>query len=120
MKPTLTPRDTVISIKTRSLVGRIRRPRLNDIVVLSLPWEHDLIGVKRLVARPGEPWTDGESRVNAGPGWVVVGDEPVLSTDSRHHGRVPEDAIRGVVIARVGPDGQRVQGTRASRNNTNN
>lgn len=102
MLPTLRPRDTVFTIRRDSLAGRLLGLRPEQVVVLRLPWEHDLLGVKRLVARPGEPWEDGDDRVKAGPGWVVVGDERTLSTDSRHHGRVPEDAIVGVVVATVG------------------
>lgn len=103
MKPALQPRDTAISIKVHSPLGRIRRPRVGDIAVIALPWEHDLVGIKRLVAGPGAAWAEGSHRVDAGPGWVAVGDERTLSTDSRHHGRVPEDAIRAVMVARVPP-----------------
>lgn len=103
MKPALHPRDTAISIKTRSPLGRVRRPRVGDIAVIELPWEHDLVGIKRLVAGPDTPWDEGVHHVAAGPGWVAVGDERTLSTDSRHHGRVPDHAIRGVMIAHVSP-----------------
>lgn len=107
MKPALSPRDTAISVKTNSPLGwalrLARRPRPGDIVILRLPWEHDLIGIKRLVAGPGQEWTDGDHRVPAGDGWVAVGDERTLSTDSRHHGRIPTDAIHGVMLAKVGP-----------------
>lgn len=116
MVPALRPRDTVISVRADSVLGRLRPPRPGRIAVIALPWEHDLIGVKRLVAGPGEPWQDGDDRVAAGPGWVAVGDQRVLSTDSRHHGRVPADAIRGVVLGRVKPAGEHLpQGTRAAR-----
>lgn len=101
MKPTLAPRDTAISVKVHSPLGRLRRPRVGDVAIIELPWEHDLIGIKRLVAAPGQGWEEGAHRVDAGPGWVAVGDERTLSTDSRHHGRVPEAAIRGVMVARV-------------------
>lgn len=103
MKPTLDPRDTVLSVRRDSAVGRLRRPRVGDVVVVSLPWEHDLLGVKRLVAGPGTPWSEGAETVAAGPGWVVVGDQRVLSTDSRHHGRIPTEAIRGIVVGRIPP-----------------
>lgn len=103
MLPSLRPRDTVISVRADSVLGRLRPPRRTRIAVIALPWEHDLIGVKRLVAEPGEPWEDGDDRVPAGPGWVAVGDQRTLSTDSRHHGRVPTEAIRGVVVGRVKP-----------------
>jgi signal peptidase I len=96
MKPTLRPRDTAISVKVRSPLGRVlglaHRPRPGDIAIIELPWEHDLIGIKRLVAGPGE-------------GWVAVGDQRTLSTDSRHHGRVPEGNVRGVMLAKVGAPG---------------
>jgi hypothetical protein len=103
MVPALRPRDTVISVRADSLLGRLLRPRPQRIAVIALPWEHDLIGVKRLVAGPGQAWQDGDDRVAAGPGWVAVGDQRVLSTDSRHHGRVPTEAIRGIVVGRVKP-----------------
>ncbi len=107
MKPTLLPRDTAISVKMRSPFGLalrlVRRPRPGDIAVIELPWEHDLIGIKRLVARPGDGWSDGDDTVGAGPGWVAVGDQRVLSTDSRHHGRVPSGAIRGLMVTKVSP-----------------
>lgn len=103
MKPTLLPKDTAISLKRGSPLGRLRGPRTGDIAIIELPWEHDLIGIKRLVAAPGAAWVDGIDRVAAGPGWVAVGDQRELSTDSRHHGRVPDTAIRGVVVHKVGP-----------------
>lgn len=103
MIPALRPRDTVISVRADSLLGRVLRPRRHSIAVIALPWEHDLIGVKRLVAGPGEAWDEGDDHIPAGPGWVVVGDQRVLSTDSRHHGRVPTENIRGIVVGRVKP-----------------
>lgn len=105
MVPALRPRDTVISVRADSLLGRVLRPRPGAIAIIALPWEHDLIGVKRLVAGPGQPWAEGDFGVSAGPGWVAVGDKRELSTDSRHHGRVPTEAIRGIVVGRVKPPG---------------
>ncbi|MFP5322602.1 MAG: hypothetical protein ACLGIC_12265 [Acidimicrobiia bacterium] len=105
MVPALRPRDTVISVRSGSVLGRLVRPRTARIAVIRLPWEHDLIGVKRLVAGPGQAWQDGDDRVAAGPGWVAVGDQRTLSTDSRHHGRVPPENIRGIVVGRVKPPG---------------
>ena len=104
MKPTLLPRDTAISVKTRSFLGVLRRPHPGDIAVIALPWEHGLIGIKRLVAGPGDGWDEDGFTVAPGPGWVAVGDERTLSTDSRHHGRVPDTAIRGVVVTKVKPN----------------
>lgn len=110
MKPTLLPRDTAISVRTRSPLGLVLRlahhPHPGDIAIIELPWEHDLIGIKRLVAGPGDPWEEPGASVAAGPGWVAVGDDRTLSTDSRHHGRVPPEAIRGVMVTKVGPPGR--------------
>jgi hypothetical protein len=103
MVPALRPRDTVISVRSGSVLGRVLGPRRSRIAVIALPWEHGLLGVKRLVAGPGEAWRDGDDHVAAGPGWVAVGDQRVLSTDSRHHGRVPTESIRGIVLGRVKP-----------------
>ncbi|MDE0802134.1 MAG: S26 family signal peptidase [Acidimicrobiales bacterium] len=107
MKPTLLPRDTAISVRVRSPLGAMlrlaRHPRPGDIAVIELPWEHDLIGIKRLVAGPGDAWSDGGDSVRTGPGWVAVGDQRTLSTDSRHHGRVPTGAIRAIMLAKVAP-----------------
>lgn len=109
MKPALLPRDTAISVRTRSPLGFVlrlaRHPHPGDIAIIELPWEHDLIGIKRLVAGPGDPWEEPGASIPAGPGWVAVGDERTLSTDSRHHGRVPSEAIRGVMVMKVGPPG---------------
>lgn len=103
MLPALRPRDTVVTVRAGSPLGRLLRLRPGRIAVIALPWEHDLLGVKRLVAGPGQAWRDGDDHVAAGPGWVAVGDQRVLSTDSRHHGRVPTENIRGIVVGRVKP-----------------
>jgi len=103
MVPALRPRDTVLTVRADSVLGRLLGPRADRIAVIALPWEHDLLGVKRLVAGPGQAWRDGDDHVAAGPGWVAVGDQRVLSTDSRHHGRVPTENIRGIVVGRVKP-----------------
>lgn len=106
MRPALDPGDTVVVVRCRSWAGRFLRPRVGRIALVQLPWEHDRVGVKRLVGGPGEPWSDGADSVAAGPGWVVVGDQRVLSTDSRHHGRVPDDAVLGIVVGRVRAPGR--------------
>lgn len=105
MVPSLRPRDTVISVRSRSPLGLLVRPRRSAVAIIALPWEHDLIGVKRLAAGPHQAWEEDGERVEAGPGWVAVGDQRILSTDSRHHGRVPTEAIRGIVVGRIKPSG---------------
>lgn len=103
MRPTYEPRDTVLTVRRGSPLGLLARPRTGRAVVAELPWHPGRLSVKRLVAGPGQAWSDGDEHVAAGPGWVLVGDQRVLSTDSRHHGRVPDASVRGVVIGRVGP-----------------
>src|SRR3546814_6997407 len=53
MVPALRPRDTVISVRADSVLGRFLRPRRSRIAVIALPGEHALIGGKGLVAAAG-------------------------------------------------------------------
>lgn len=86
MEPTLRPGD-------RLLVVRSRRPRPGDLVAVSDPREPSRLMVKRLTA------------VEVG-GYVVAGDHPAASTDSRHFGTVPRRHLWGVAVYRYAPDGR--------------
>src|SRR5205823_4794221 len=77
MRPTLEPGDWCVATAAA-------RPRSGHVVVLERPDRPGLEVVKRLV-RP------------AAPGWLVAGDDPAASTDSRHFGPVRPGAIRGRV-----------------------
>lgn len=94
MRPSLEPGDVVYAVGRSSMWGRLYPPKVGAIALVDLPWEHDRLAVKRLAAAPFEH-VDG---VADGDGWAVLGDQGVLSTDSRHHGRVPDSAILGIVL----------------------
>ncbi|MDT0319489.1 nickel-type superoxide dismutase maturation protease [Streptomyces millisiae] len=77
MLPTLRPGDQL-------LLGYGARVRPGDVVVVRHPFQHDLLIVKRAAER-----RDG--------GWWVVGDNPLVTNDSREFGVVPD----GLVVARA-------------------
>ncbi|WP_240796481.1 nickel-type superoxide dismutase maturation protease [Streptomyces sp. RFCAC02] len=77
MLPTLRPGDQL-------LLGYGARVRPGHVVVVRHPFQHDLLIVKRAAERrPG--------------GWWVVGDNPMVTNDSREFGVVPD----GLVVARA-------------------
>jgi nickel-type superoxide dismutase maturation protease len=75
MRPALLPGDWCIAI-------RARRVRPGDVVILERPHRPGLEVVKRI------------DRAEGG-GWFVLGENPVVSTDSRHFGPVAPSAIIG-------------------------
>lgn len=99
MSPTLLPGDHV-------LVRPVRRLRRRDLVVVRDP---DLEGnwvIKRVAALPGETVTVGGRTLDAGAGIVLLGDNMDHSTDSRHYGPVPLDAVHGRAWYRYAPAGR--------------
>ena len=87
MLPTLAPGD-------RLLVVRLRRPRPGDVVAVRDPRDPRRTVVKRVAT------------VGSG-GYVVVGENRALSTDSRHYGPVARPAVRGRVVYRYFPEERR-------------
>ncbi|WP_436698511.1 nickel-type superoxide dismutase maturation protease [Nocardioides sp. BYT-33-1] len=81
MRPTLRPGD-------RLLVGYGARVRPGRVVVAR--FADGTLVVKRAVERRGS-------------GWWLRGDNPSVGVDSRHRGPVPDEAVLGVVRARVWP-----------------
>ncbi|WP_232679113.1 S24 family peptidase [Nocardioides sp. R-C-SC26] len=81
MVPTLAAGD-------RLLVGYRRRPRPDDLVLARFP--DGLIVVKRAAERRGG-------------GWWLTSDQPSIGVDSRHRGVIADDAVLGVVLARLWP-----------------
>ena len=57
-------------------------------------------GVKRAVERR-------ETRTG-GPAWWLLSDNPERGVDSRHRGPVADEAVRGVVVARIWPRPRRL------------
>ena len=103
MEPTLMEGDRVI-VDLWSLRGRLPRP--GSVVVFSGPGDEDL--VKR-VAREPYPGNDPYPPAAVGtqsplePSFIVLGDNPGQSRDSREFGRVPRHRIRGRVVWRYWP-----------------
>jgi signal peptidase I len=96
MAATLRPGD-------RLLVWRWGEPRRGDVVVVRDPELPGLHLVKRLAACPGEPCPGVRGR----DGYVVLGDQPDASRDSRAFGRLPREAIVGRVAWRYLPGARR-------------
>lgn len=97
MRPALAPGDRVVAL-------RGVRPVPGDVVVvrdLSAPGQ---LAVKRLAAGPGGAvrLTGGEE-LASGDGYLVFGDRPTLSTDSRQVGPVPRRMLAGRVVYRYHP-----------------
>ncbi|MFR9674231.1 nickel-type superoxide dismutase maturation protease [Streptomyces sp. TR06-5] len=84
MLPTLRPGD-------RLVVHYGGRVRPGHVVVLRHPLQHDLLIVKRLVARHGAA------------GWWVQGDNPAVRNDSREFGAVPDAMVLARAWLRVRP-----------------
>jgi len=85
---------------------RTHDPRPGEVVVLTLPGGSDL--VKR-VGREPYPGSDPYPSAVIGsesplePTFVVLGDNPERSRDSREFGRVPRHCLRGRVVWRYWP-----------------
>lgn len=119
MWPTLAPGDRVLV--RRACLGRIRR---GQVIVFEAPGADGYRAdappgrtraarkwmIKRVAAVPGDPRPDDILPATAGkqvpPGkFVVLGDNPAWSHDSRHIGYVPGDRLLGVVISLRGSNG---------------
>ena len=88
MRPTLEHGDWLVAVRS----GRIRR---GELVVIRRP-DHGIEVVKRVAAVPGEGALGRDE-------YLVLGDHPARSTDSRSFGPVTRDLIAGVVVARYWP-----------------
>jgi len=103
MEPTLADGDRVI-VELWTL--RRAQPGAGSVVVFSGPEGDDL--VKR-VAREPYPGNDPYPPAAMGPdsplepSFIVLGDNPGQSRDSREFGRVPRHRIRGRVVWRYWP-----------------
>ena len=86
MRPGLRPGD-------RLLVSYRRPVRPGSVVVARLA--DGTLAVKRA--------TERRRTASGAPGWWLLSDDPEVGVDSRHRGPVPEDDVRGVVVARVWP-----------------
>ena len=83
MLPTLRPGD-------RLVVQYGAHVAPGALVVVRRPDRQSLLVVKRV-------------RERRKSGWIVIGDNPDQSNDSRDFGPVPDSLIEGVVVARLWP-----------------
>ena len=86
MSPTLHPGERLLTLPVRLV-----RPRPGMVVVVEDPWQPGHLVVKR-IARIDEAAPVRQV--------LVLGDNPVASTDGRAWGGVDRDAVRRVVVAR--------------------
>ena len=96
MAPTLLPGDHLLVRPARTL-------RRRDLVVVKDPDAEGRWVVKRVAALPGEQVVVGGQTIEAGDGIVLLGDNAERSTDSRHYGSVPLEAVHGRVWYRYAP-----------------
>ncbi len=87
MRPVLEPGDRVV-------VLGVGRPRAGDLVACVDPRDPGRVMVKRVARR------------DPGGGYIVLGDNPNLSTDSRHFGPIGGKLIIGRLIYRYLPAGR--------------
>jgi signal peptidase I len=120
MWPTLAPGDRVLVRRARP-----RRIRRGQVIVFEAPSANGYLAgplpgrgradrewiIKRVAAVPGDPRPDDIPAAAGSPvppgKFVVLGDNPAWSHDSRHIGYVPGDRLLGVVVrpAHVRPGG---------------
>ncbi|MGW2619349.1 S26 family signal peptidase [Streptomyces sp. NPDC001500] len=116
MSPAYLPGDWVVG--RRVAAARLCR---GDVVIVDMPPTgqapegHTLLGrltIKRIAALPGDALPAGVP--GRGPGApvpaghvVVLGDNPSLSTDSRHHGPVPSSWVVGRAVRKAHLPGMR-------------
>ena len=100
MSPALRPGDRLLLLR-----GRVRR---GDVVAFRHPRLPGITAVKRVAGLPGDRVERGGfSPLEAGDGYLLLGDNPAASTDSRHFGAVPPAALRGRAVYRYAPPARR-------------
>ena len=91
MSPTLAPGEYVLFDR---LAYRRGPPRRGDVVLATDPRESRRRIIKRIAGAPGEPVTAGGRTWRLGDGeWLLLGDAPEQSTDSRDFGPVGREGI---------------------------
>ncbi len=120
MMPTLAPGDRVLVRRTR-----LKQLRRGQVVVAEMPgpagtWTTQSRGlresrewmIKRVAALPGDPQPQDCLPASAEPAgvlvtpgrFVVLGDNPAWSTDSRQIGYIPAARLLGIVVRTLGQE----------------
>jgi signal peptidase I len=100
MLPALRPGDRLLLLRLPASAGAV--------VAVVDPRDPARTLLKRVAAAPGdEVLLPGGRRLEAGSGYVVLGDNPGASTDSAEFGAVPARLLRGRAVYRYAPPGRR-------------
>lgn len=100
MLPFLRPGDRLLLLRLPASPGAV--------VAVVDPREPARTLLKRVAAGPGEAADrPGGGRLEAGDGYVVLGDNPAASTDSLAFGAVPAPLLRGRAVYRYAPPDRR-------------
>jgi hypothetical protein len=101
MLPALHPGDRLLLLRLPAPAGAV--------VAVVDPRDPERTLVKRVAAAPGgAALLPGAGRLlEAGSGYVVLGDNPRASTDSADFGTVPPRLLRGRAVYRYAPPGRR-------------
>ena len=92
MQPTLAPEERVLFDR---LAYRRGPPRRGDVVLASHPQRPGTRIIKRVAGAPGETVTAGGRTWTLSEGeWLLLGDAPEQSTDSRDFGPVGRESIQ--------------------------
>jgi signal peptidase I len=100
MLPALLPGDHLLVVRALPL-------RRGDVVAARDPRDTRRALVKRVAALPGEAVTCGGEVLQAGDGWVLLGDRLDESSDSRSFGPVPRRLLLGRCVYRYAPEERR-------------
>ncbi|TMC99775.1 MAG: hypothetical protein E6J03_12580 [Chloroflexi bacterium] len=100
MLPALRPGDRLLLLRLPVRPG--------SVVAVTDPRDPDRTLLKRVAAGPGgAAEAAGGGRMEAGGGYLVLGDNPRASTDSGDFGPVPARLLRGRAVYRYAPPDRR-------------
>jgi signal peptidase I len=100
MLPTLLPGDRLLTLRLPVPVGAV--------VAAADPRDPARTLLKRVAAGPGgRLLLPGGRRLEAGGGYLLLGDNPAASTDSADFGPVPARSLRGRAVYRYAPPHRR-------------
>jgi len=82
----------------------LREPRRDEVIVFRYPKDPSKFFIKRIINLPGETVTTNNKTYTLGPDeYFVLGDNRLMSLDSRAWGPVKKSLIKGRVLFRLFP-----------------